>query len=141
MRTYNLTVNDLHTFYVLAGSTPILVHNAGAGVCDLFHGTDLASAQNIVRNGLNANAARALGGGDVFWTTTNQADAELFAQVNPALSENTGVVGIRIQGGIEAGVRSGVLQEVPQLPGAFTVADWAGLNKIATYELVSSTGG
>ncbi|MFD3551253.1 polymorphic toxin-type HINT domain-containing protein [Streptomyces goshikiensis] len=26
--TYNLTVDDLHTYYVLAGSTPILVHNS-----------------------------------------------------------------------------------------------------------------
>jgi RHS repeat-associated protein len=29
-RVRNLTVDTLHTFYVLAGSTPILVHNAGA---------------------------------------------------------------------------------------------------------------
>ncbi|WHM36621.1 polymorphic toxin-type HINT domain-containing protein [Streptomyces sp. BPTC-684] len=28
-RTYNLTIDDLHTYYVLAGSTPILVHNSG----------------------------------------------------------------------------------------------------------------
>ncbi|MEV5935902.1 polymorphic toxin-type HINT domain-containing protein [Streptomyces sp. NPDC052079] len=28
-RTYNLTVEDLHTYYVLAGATPVLVHNAG----------------------------------------------------------------------------------------------------------------
>lgn len=27
-RTYNLTVQDLHTYYVLAGATPVLVHNA-----------------------------------------------------------------------------------------------------------------
>lgn len=27
--TYNLTVNDLHTYYVLAGTTPVLVHNCG----------------------------------------------------------------------------------------------------------------
>ncbi|MEU1401913.1 polymorphic toxin-type HINT domain-containing protein [Streptomyces sp. NPDC005728] len=27
-RTYNLTVEDLHTYYVLAGSTPVLVHNS-----------------------------------------------------------------------------------------------------------------
>jgi RHS repeat-associated protein len=27
-RTYNLTVSDLHTYYVLAGETPVLVHNA-----------------------------------------------------------------------------------------------------------------
>ncbi|MFJ3235676.1 polymorphic toxin-type HINT domain-containing protein [Streptomyces sp. NPDC086787] len=30
---YNLTVDDLHTYYVLAGATPILVHNSGGGVC------------------------------------------------------------------------------------------------------------
>lgn len=27
-RTYNLTVDGLHTYYVLAGATPVLVHNA-----------------------------------------------------------------------------------------------------------------
>ncbi|WSC34095.1 polymorphic toxin-type HINT domain-containing protein (plasmid) [Streptomyces sp. NBC_01768] len=26
-KVYNLTVNDLHTYYVLAGATPLLVHN------------------------------------------------------------------------------------------------------------------
>ncbi|MFI9645519.1 polymorphic toxin-type HINT domain-containing protein [Streptomyces sp. NPDC052040] len=30
-RTYNLTVHDLHTYYVLAGATPVLVHNSGPG--------------------------------------------------------------------------------------------------------------
>lgn len=29
---YNLTVADLHTYYVLAGDTPVLVHNVGCGV-------------------------------------------------------------------------------------------------------------
>ncbi|WP_165484669.1 polymorphic toxin-type HINT domain-containing protein [Streptomyces kasugaensis] len=28
-RTYNLTVEGLHTYYVLAGATPVLVHNSG----------------------------------------------------------------------------------------------------------------
>ncbi|MCY0944083.1 polymorphic toxin-type HINT domain-containing protein [Streptomyces antarcticus] len=28
---YNLTVSDLHTYYVLAGATPVLVHNCGGG--------------------------------------------------------------------------------------------------------------
>nr|WP_218159039.1 HINT domain-containing protein [Streptomyces sp. yr375] len=32
---YNLTVDDLHTYYVLAGNTSVLVHNSGPG-CDLF---------------------------------------------------------------------------------------------------------
>jgi hypothetical protein len=30
--TYNLTVDDLHTYYVLAGETPVLVHNSN-GLC------------------------------------------------------------------------------------------------------------
>ncbi|WP_326647288.1 polymorphic toxin-type HINT domain-containing protein [Streptomyces sp. NBC_01750] len=34
-RTYNLTVDDLHTYYVLAGETPVLVHNSN---CDLPKG-------------------------------------------------------------------------------------------------------
>ena len=31
-RAYNLTVDDLHTYYVLAGDTPVLVHNSGSCV-------------------------------------------------------------------------------------------------------------
>ncbi|MEU5753725.1 polymorphic toxin-type HINT domain-containing protein [Streptomyces sp. NPDC047829] len=34
-RTYNFTVDDLHTYYVLAGQTPVLVHNSN---CDLPEG-------------------------------------------------------------------------------------------------------
>ncbi|MEU4743704.1 polymorphic toxin-type HINT domain-containing protein [Actinosynnema sp. NPDC023658] len=30
-RVHNLTVADIHTYYVLAGSTPVLVHNCGNG--------------------------------------------------------------------------------------------------------------
>ncbi|MEU0956940.1 polymorphic toxin-type HINT domain-containing protein [Streptomyces niveus] len=30
-RTYNLTVDDIHTYYVLAGETPVLVHNSNGG--------------------------------------------------------------------------------------------------------------
>ncbi|MFG2552990.1 polymorphic toxin-type HINT domain-containing protein [Streptomyces sp. NPDC048581] len=33
VRTYNLTVADLHTYYVLAGNTPVLVHNSGGEWC------------------------------------------------------------------------------------------------------------
>ncbi|MEV0635021.1 polymorphic toxin-type HINT domain-containing protein [Streptomyces sp. NPDC050619] len=31
-KTYNLTVDDLHTYYVLAGETPVLVHNSNGCV-------------------------------------------------------------------------------------------------------------
>ncbi|MEU6180786.1 polymorphic toxin-type HINT domain-containing protein [Streptomyces coeruleorubidus] len=30
-RTHDLTVDDVHTYYVLAGETPVLVHNSGPG--------------------------------------------------------------------------------------------------------------
>ncbi|MEV0956972.1 polymorphic toxin-type HINT domain-containing protein, partial [Streptomyces sp. NPDC049951] len=33
-RTYNLTIEDFHTYYVLAGQTPVLVHNS-TPACDL----------------------------------------------------------------------------------------------------------
>lgn len=35
-RTYNLTIDDLHTYYVLAGETPVLVHNSGCGTADPY---------------------------------------------------------------------------------------------------------
>ncbi|WP_369252060.1 polymorphic toxin-type HINT domain-containing protein [Streptomyces sp. R41] len=48
-RTYNLTVDGLHTYYVLAGDTPVLVHNSN-GACGVtgisnLHGKSLADAE------------------------------------------------------------------------------------------------
>ncbi|MFF5639506.1 polymorphic toxin-type HINT domain-containing protein [Streptomyces sp. NPDC012825] len=34
-KVYNLTVSNLHTYYVLAGETPVLVHNSN-GLCDVW---------------------------------------------------------------------------------------------------------
>ncbi|MEI7032557.1 polymorphic toxin-type HINT domain-containing protein [Streptomyces pratensis] len=46
-RTYNLTVDDLHTYYVLAGQTPVLVHNSNCdprfSVDSKGNATDLAN--------------------------------------------------------------------------------------------------
>ncbi|MFJ8310312.1 MULTISPECIES: polymorphic toxin-type HINT domain-containing protein [unclassified Streptomyces] len=39
-RTYNLTVADVHTYYVLAGATPVLVHNSNCPDVTVFHYTD-----------------------------------------------------------------------------------------------------
>ncbi|WP_461025831.1 polymorphic toxin-type HINT domain-containing protein [Streptomyces sparsus] len=44
-RTYNLTVEGIHTYYVLAGETPVLVHNSN-GWC----GVGSAEAQGIIKN-------------------------------------------------------------------------------------------
>ena len=38
--TYNLTVDGLHTYYVLAGDTPVLVHNSN---CDIIAGPNLGT--------------------------------------------------------------------------------------------------
>ncbi|MFJ4674075.1 polymorphic toxin-type HINT domain-containing protein [Kitasatospora purpeofusca] len=46
--TYNLTVADLHTYYVVAGNTPILVHNA---TCDFISG-EIPEAAAIDRGSL-----------------------------------------------------------------------------------------
>ncbi|MBN0047109.1 hypothetical protein JS756_23985 [Streptomyces actuosus] len=45
---HNLTVNDLHTYYVLAGTTPVLVHNAS---CDFIPG-EIPDAADIDRGSL-----------------------------------------------------------------------------------------
>ncbi|MFE3457705.1 polymorphic toxin-type HINT domain-containing protein [Nocardiopsis aegyptia] len=53
-RVHNLTVNDLHTYYVLVGDTPILVHNADCVVDEI--------AQKIA-NHTNGEALRPDGNG------------------------------------------------------------------------------
>jgi len=35
LRVFNLTVESLHTYYVMAGGSAVLVHNSGGGVCDI----------------------------------------------------------------------------------------------------------
>lgn len=49
VRTYNLTVDDLHTYYVLAGTVPVLVHNSGLcpeKIDDVFHNPSGRSSQD-----------------------------------------------------------------------------------------------
>lgn len=44
-RTYNLTIDDLHTYYVLAGATPVLVHNSSCTVIPNLNGKTLEEAR------------------------------------------------------------------------------------------------
>jgi RHS repeat-associated protein len=90
----------------LAGKLPEGAKPARAGSADaevLYHGTDLASARNIVQSGISKAAARDLGGGDFFWATTKIEDARLFAMANPRGSAEVGIVGIRVMGGHRCG--------------------------------------
>ncbi|WP_213457195.1 polymorphic toxin-type HINT domain-containing protein [Rhizomonospora bruguierae] len=43
---YNLTVDNIHTYYVLAGTTPVLVHNCGTGGFKAGMGSDEVTAIN-----------------------------------------------------------------------------------------------
>ncbi|MFE7131752.1 polymorphic toxin-type HINT domain-containing protein [Streptomyces sp. NPDC057638] len=64
-RTYNLTVNSLHTYYVLAGRTPVLVHNSN-GECgtSLTRGEKVAAAKGVdqLSPGLRKNLTRFMKG-------------------------------------------------------------------------------
>ncbi|MEU0171671.1 polymorphic toxin-type HINT domain-containing protein [Streptomyces iakyrus] len=58
-RTYNLTVDDLHTYYVLAGATPVLVHNCGGANGGKYGDLQPAGAGNEI-NHIPANASSPL---------------------------------------------------------------------------------
>jgi len=65
-----------------------------------FHGTDYSSAQNIVSNGVSAEAGRSFGGDGSFWAIIaspgRESDAasmaRFFAQANPAGSPKWAII-------------------------------------------------
>ncbi|MGW4937061.1 polymorphic toxin-type HINT domain-containing protein [Streptomyces sp. NPDC004166] len=69
-RTYNLTVDDLHTYYVLAGGTAVLVHNSDGGIPQV----DNAKLQNII-NALfhGVGNARLIGDGTALAAANHEA--------------------------------------------------------------------
>jgi hypothetical protein len=129
---WDLTVDTAHSFFV--GSGAVLVHN-----CDLFHGTDAISAADIVQGGINQTEASMTGGGDVFWTTTSQGDATIYAEVSPGVLNggSPAVVGITLpQGGLQAAIESGLLSQVDGMPGVYVVSNWGGFNAVVNYTIV-----
>jgi uncharacterized membrane protein len=50
-RVHNLTVADTHTYYVLAGATPVLVHNSNDCPTSLYHYTNEAGHDGIISSG------------------------------------------------------------------------------------------
>ncbi|WP_076831118.1 polymorphic toxin-type HINT domain-containing protein [Frankia sp. CcI49] len=65
---YNLTIADLHTYYVLAGNTPILVHNSNC---------------NIIASGIDNSAALSSHGvGDVFSGVYDPVDGRLVLRLS-----------------------------------------------------------
>jgi hypothetical protein len=69
---------------VVAGSTPVLVHNSDCGTTTLYHGSDTDSVLDILNNGLDASKAAAnhTDGPGGFFMGTHAGDAEFFAVRN-----------------------------------------------------------
>jgi RHS repeat-associated protein len=78
----DLTVANIHTYYVLAGNTPVLVHNCDP--YDLYHGTSTAGAENIRRGGVDPSYPSTYNRdyGDAFYTTPMRDQAEIWAARN-----------------------------------------------------------
>ncbi|MET9046059.1 RHS repeat-associated core domain-containing protein [Streptomyces sp. NPDC004362] len=58
---YNLTIDDLHTYYVLAGATPVLVHNSDGAACGITRAviseTQSGKGSIIGKNPVNGDQA------------------------------------------------------------------------------------
>jgi RHS repeat-associated protein len=84
-RTHDLTVAELHTYYVLAGATPVLVHNCGNGVVSNSKPDDLSFEQMAADfDGVSAMAAgspefaqAAAGGGRYLWTVGERGNLNI----------------------------------------------------------------
>ncbi|MFI8516877.1 polymorphic toxin-type HINT domain-containing protein [Streptomyces sp. NPDC085481] len=103
---HNLTVADIHTYYVLAGATPVLVHNCGGGttvyrgVPEGHPGFDAAVDGSVVPRGGPASAeAHQLGNTESPYTSWSTSEA---AARRAATRGETGV-GVVLKARIPAG--------------------------------------
>ncbi|MEV0269540.1 polymorphic toxin-type HINT domain-containing protein, partial [Hamadaea sp. NPDC050747] len=77
----DLTVAEVHTYYVIAGAAPVLVHNCGGDdFTDLYHGTSAQAAASIRANGVDTGySSRPMDFGSGFYTTRDPAQAAEWA--------------------------------------------------------------
>jgi hypothetical protein len=70
--------------YVVAGATPVLVHNSGCGPSTFYHGSNVNSVIDILNNSLDASKAAAsyTDGPGGFFMATKEGGAEFFAVRN-----------------------------------------------------------
>lgn len=105
---------------------------AGGGALTLFHGTDAASAADIVNNGLDASSAAELGGGDVFWATTDRSAAEVFAEANPA-GGDPALVSVTVPEAVMSSLSRQGLVSIEGAVHSFAVEAWDTPNEFATF--------
>ncbi|MGI5185572.1 polymorphic toxin-type HINT domain-containing protein [Dactylosporangium sp. CA-152071] len=76
---HDLTVSEIHTYYVIVGARPVLVHNCD--IIDVYHGTSKNGAKSVRDNGVDTQYAdpdKDFGQG--FYTTTSREQAETWAR-------------------------------------------------------------
>ncbi|BFU47671.1 LamG-like jellyroll fold domain-containing protein [Krasilnikovia sp. MM14-A1004] len=88
---YDLTVEEVHTFYVVAGATPVLVHNAGPGCGSLWMSADKITHHFMSpdKNGVRHAVAFGIEG------PYNKANAKLFIDAIARLVKNPSTKVIR----------------------------------------------
>ncbi|MGW7433212.1 HYD1 signature containing ADP-ribosyltransferase family protein [Streptomyces sp. NPDC054861] len=127
---HNLTVADAHTYYVLAGATPVLVHNCGEaakaasdGPQSLYHYTNEAGHDGIISSGemrpsLKANNPKDARYGDGQYLTDIQPGTKTLGQLSAAFLR-VPWAGRKFTHYIEIDVRG--LDVVEGRPGVFVI--------------------
>ncbi|GGZ25468.1 hypothetical protein GCM10010300_81050 [Streptomyces olivaceoviridis] len=127
---YNLTVSDLHTYYVLAGETPVLVHNSGGCPTTLYHYTNEAGHDSIIGSGelrpsLKANNPKDARYGDGQYLTDIKPGTKTLGQLSAAFLR-VPWAGRKFTHYIEIDVRG--LEVVEGRPGVFVIPNNASLD-------------
>lgn len=87
-------------------------------------------AHVVLENGISKAAARALGGGDVFWATAEKQIASFFARANPA-GGTPAIAGLEIPtASLQSLLRSGGV--AIDRTGAYIVKNWKAFNEAVT---------
>jgi intein/homing endonuclease len=80
--SYNLTIRDIHTYYVLAGETPVLVHNNDCGLPEGYTSSPALKGDPYHPDTVGARSA--LNDEYYLGLTVNRADALGYSQRIPA---------------------------------------------------------
>ncbi|MFS4093357.1 HYD1 signature containing ADP-ribosyltransferase family protein [Streptomyces sp. AF1A] len=135
--TYDLTVGNLHTYYVLAGATPVLVHNCGEaaeaaseGPQSLYHYTNEAGHDGIISSGemrpsLKANNPKDARYGDGQYLTDIKPGTKTLGQLSAAFLR-VPWAGRKFTHYIEIDVRG--LDVVEGRPGVFVIPNSGSLD-------------
>jgi RHS repeat-associated protein len=104
---YNLTVEELHTYYVLAGETPVLVHNSKCVVSDLRAAVGKGAARDYQMSVAGMVEVRLRGGGEKIWADGVDGTSILDAKYVSGKSSPfipPGIKNAKVQGFIDADI-------------------------------------